>query len=303
LLLKSGSSPNSQDNNGSIPLHTAAYNGHLDLVKLLVESGADVNMRNCKNQIPLDVARARRKREVTRYLANYMGVMDPYDGMDINPLDKAQDNLVPDAPLSSVGIAKHRHPHGRLGPVSLHAACAKGSVEDVQSLLDQGVDINGRDAGHDTALLVALLDRKLEVVELLIKYGANVNCRGKTGWTPLMLASKLGYCDIAELLLDHGADVTAKQEVLWTALHLASSNDHLEIVKILLERGADIHARNIDGHTPSGIASRTGGRDILQFLIGHESSIASGVYRSRSLSLCSRNINAISLYIVTSSQD
>ena len=82
-----------------------------------------------------------------------------------------------------------------------------------------------------------------------------------------MFASRDGYRDIVELLLDHSADVNAKQESLWTALHLASQG-YLEIVEVLLNAGADSHARNIDGRTPSGIASRTGARDIVQFLLG-----------------------------------
>jgi ankyrin repeat protein len=268
LLLKSGSSPNSQDKNGSIPLHTAAHNGHLDLVKLLVESGADVNLRNVKNQIPLDVALASRKSDVTRYLANHMGVMDPCDGVDISSLDKTPDNLVPDTSLASVTISKHRNPHGGLSLSSLHDACAKGSVEDVQSLLDQGADINGRDTHHKTALAVESRVGKLEVVKVLIKYGADVNCRDKTGWTPLMAASRHGHREIAELLLNHGADVNARKEDFWTALHLASTNFHIGVVKVLFDNGADIHARNIDGRTPSGLASRTGGQDIILLLSG-----------------------------------
>jgi len=267
LLLKSQSGLNCQDSNGSTPLHTAAQNGHLDLVKLSVESGADVNVRKRKNQIPLDGAFASRKRQLTGCLADHMDVMDPSDRMDIDRLDNIPDNLVPDAALMSAGIAKDRHPHGRPSLSSLHDACAKGSVEDVQSLLDQGADINGRNAYHGTPLLVALDNAELEVAEVLIKYGADVNCRDETGWAPLMFASRYGYRHIAELLLNHGVDVNAKQEDLWTALHFASSEGHLEIVKVLLDRGADIHARNINGRTPCGLA---GGRDIVRLLSGVE---------------------------------
>jgi len=267
LLLKSGSSPDCQDDNGSIALHTAAHNGHLDLVKLLVESGADVNLRNGKNQVPLDVALASRNREATRYLANHMGVMDPCDGMENNPLDKTPDNPAPDATLTSIGLAKNRHPHGRPSPSSLHDACAEGNAEDVRSLLDQGADIGRRNANYHTPLLVASFNGKLEVVKVLIKYGADVNCRTRTGWTPLMFTSRDGYRDIVELLLEHGADVNTKTETLWTALHLAS-HGCLKIVEVLLNAGADSHARNIDGRTPSGIASRTGARDIVQLLSG-----------------------------------
>ena len=203
-----------------------------------------------------------------RYLANHMGVMDPCDGMDNNPLDKTPDDPALDTTLTSVGLANNKLPHGRPSPSSLHDACTKGNIEDVQSLLGQGADINRRNADHDTALLVAMRNGKLEVAKALIESSADVNSRTKTGWTPLMVASRNGYRDIAELLLYHGADVNAKDEDLWTALHLASSNGRLELVKVLLDRGTDIHARNIDGHTPSGQASRRGERRIVQLLSG-----------------------------------
>jgi ankyrin repeat protein len=218
----------------------------------------------------LDVAFASRKREVTRYLAIHMGVMDPCGGEDIDPSDKTPDNPVPSTTLNPVGIAKQTRPRGRLDPSLLHDACAKGSVDDVQLLINQGADVNGRNDDHNTALLVALKDGKLEVAKVLIEYGADANCRDKTGWTPLMIASLQGYRDIAELLLDHGADVNANKEDLWTALHVASLYGYLEIVKVLLDRGADIHARDSDGRTPSLVASKRGERDVVQFLSGME---------------------------------
>jgi ankyrin repeat protein len=199
-----------------------------------------------------------------------MGVTDPCDGMVFDPFDKSPDTPVPDSTFISTGIAKRRQPDGSPCLISLHDACTKGNTEEMQSLLDQGANINGRDANHDTALLAALKNGKLEVAKALIKHGADANCRSKTGWTPLMLASKSGHRNISELLLDNGADVNAKREDLWTALHLASRNGHMEIVKDLLDRCGDIHARNINGHTPSGEASRGAfeSRDIVQLLSG-----------------------------------
>jgi len=58
-------------------------------------------------------------------------------------------------------------------------------------------------------------------------------------------------------------------------LHFASLNGQLEIVKFLLNRGADIHARDIDGRTPSGLASRKGERHIVQFLSGVSAKLTS----------------------------
>ena len=128
---------------------------------------------------------AHRKCEVARYLASHMGVTDPCNGIDTDPLDKAPDNTGSNATLTSVGIAKQRYPSGRPGLSSLHDGCAKGSVEAVQSLLDRGADINGHNAGHETALLVALWHEKFEVARVLTKYsadGGSLNRNHHHGW-------------------------------------------------------------------------------------------------------------------------
>jgi ankyrin repeat protein len=251
---------------GVTPLHMAAHNGNLDIVILLLESGANVNLQDSSDQTPLDVASASRNHEVTRCLANRVGVKCPCDAMDARPLGKDSGNPVPDAALGSAGIVKHTNIPASLRGNALHEASAEGSVEVVQSLLDEGADVNQRGANHETALHDASWNRKLEVAKLLIKYGADVNCRSKIGWTPLHVTSSKGHCEIVELLLDHGADLNTKQQEHWTPLHLASWLGRLEVVKLLLERGADIHARDIEGRTPYALASRIGHRGIQQLL-------------------------------------
>jgi ankyrin repeat protein len=263
--LKSRSTLNPQDCYGWTPLHTAAHHGHIDIVILLLEFGADVKVRNSSDQTALDVAFASRNHEVTQCLADRMGAMNPLDGMDRTPSDKNANYLVPDAPLTSVGIAGYTNfPDGLRK--TLHDACGEGSVEVVQSLLDEGADVNQRDGDHATALDVASANGELEVAKLLIKYGADVNCRDKIGWTPLHHVSRGEHHDIAELLLDNGADINAKQQDLWTPLHFVSCNGNLGIVRLLLERGADIHARDIDGRTPYALASKWRYRDMVRLL-------------------------------------
>jgi hypothetical protein len=61
--------------------------------------------------------------------------MDPWDGVDINPLENFPDNPVADATLMLVGIAEHIRTHGGLGLSSLYDARANGRVEDVQAFL------------------------------------------------------------------------------------------------------------------------------------------------------------------------
>ena len=47
----------SQDNDGNTPLYWAAYNGHLEIVKLLLDNHADANLQNNDGKAPLDAAK------------------------------------------------------------------------------------------------------------------------------------------------------------------------------------------------------------------------------------------------------
>jgi len=262
--------PNSQDTDGWTPLHTAARDGRLDILKLLLESGADVDARNGQNQTALDVALVSGNRQVARYLASHMGIMDLPDGMDVTPLDENPHNLVSDAALASVGIAENTNILGGLWKPSLHFASAEGNVEALRVLLSECVGINERNARHETALYLASEKDKLEVVKLLIEYGAKVNFPDKVGWTPLHIAAHLGHCDIVERLLDHGADVNTQDQDLLSPLHLASWNGKPKVVRLLLERGADIHVRDIEGRTPYALSLRRGDRDVVQLFLAHD---------------------------------
>lgn len=65
-LLASGASVNARGLDDDTPLHDASSNGHVRLVKLLVEKGADINVKNKRGKTPLDVAAA----GIQQYLLN-----------------------------------------------------------------------------------------------------------------------------------------------------------------------------------------------------------------------------------------
>lgn len=83
LLLEKGVSVKNKDTNGYTPLHRAAHGGHLSLVKLFLDRGADINALNDEEHTPLDSAestinthqeqdeQARRCQEVRQYLLEH----------------------------------------------------------------------------------------------------------------------------------------------------------------------------------------------------------------------------------------
>ena len=68
LLLEAGADPNTKSNEGGTPLHSAAYTGDLEIAELLLAYGADPNATGPKGQTPLDIARDRRNVEVSALL-------------------------------------------------------------------------------------------------------------------------------------------------------------------------------------------------------------------------------------------
>jgi ankyrin repeat protein len=59
LLLEKGANVNAQAKNGRTPLHQAARDGRVDLVRLLLETGANVELKDQNGDSPLDDARVR----------------------------------------------------------------------------------------------------------------------------------------------------------------------------------------------------------------------------------------------------
>lgn len=66
--MESGASPNHQTHFGDTPAHLAAYRGHFDVVKYLVEAGSDIFLKNSKRRTVLDEASAVENAKIVRYL-------------------------------------------------------------------------------------------------------------------------------------------------------------------------------------------------------------------------------------------
>eukprot|EP00249_Psilotum_nudum_P034464 c53552_g1_i1 orf=224-1552(+) len=91
------------------------------------------------------------------------------------------------------------------GTLQLLYLANNGDLEGIESLLDQGVNVNSADFDNRTALHIAACDGNKEVVDLLIRRGADVNVRDRWGSTPLADAIHYQNKDACKLLKEHGA--------------------------------------------------------------------------------------------------
>jgi len=122
-----------------------------------------------------------------------------------------------------------------------HEAVAESNIQNIQHLLDKGVDINAKNNNGETPLHIAVCKERPEVVTLLLKNGADVNAKDDLyGFTPLHITLRNNNLNLTKLLLDKNANINAKDKsgALYP-LYFAISHNNIPIAKILLDRFAD----------------------------------------------------------------
>ena len=68
LLIEKGANVNVQtDPQKYAPVHSASFGGHLETIKVLVNNGADLNLRNYRNELPIDTAKRQNQMETIKY--------------------------------------------------------------------------------------------------------------------------------------------------------------------------------------------------------------------------------------------
>ncbi len=192
LLLERGADPNLRDGDGDSPLHLAILNHHAQIIRQLLNQGADPNAINDDGNTPLLLASESGDRHIVRLLLD--------KGADPNLRDKS-DNSV------------------------LHLAIGKGYEPVVAMLLNQEADPNAINDDGNTPLLLASESGYQHIVGLLLNKGADPNL-GTDGCLPLHLATKEGYKDIVGMLLDKGANPNLEDEDKNFPLHWHKDNRH-----------------------------------------------------------------------------
>ena len=134
----------------------------------------------------------------------------------------------------------------------LFQAIRKGDLEEVELLLDKGVDVHADDNVGWPPMVRAAEHGQLAIVETLLARGADP-LRGTVGHRmPLYFAAEEGHLAVVSLLLRQpGVDPSLKDYTAQTALFKAANNGHHEVVELLLQqKGIDPDAPSRDGFTP-----------------------------------------------------
>lgn len=289
MLIAVGVDVNAKTTYGGTALSFAVETCNTKGVKLLLQNGADVNVKDSNGVSPLMIA--------------------------LEPIGEMYSPEIPRLLIENGANVNETQPGG-LTP--LHYAC---DPKIIKLLVKKGVNINARTLKGRTPLHMATLNCSIggfaqyvseanvsakgdtsqpkfnkktsdycnSIIDALVSNGASINAKDKFGLTPLHYAAGIVagidgpkltddgwngtdgattfFCEIVTArLLAKGADAKIRDNKGRTPLFYASSP---EIAKALLAKGADINAKDKAGHTPLYYVNAEYSPELARFLRQH----------------------------------
>ncbi len=283
-LIKKKTNPNITLYDGNTPLHLAAQQGHLNIVKLLLDNGADPLAFNVEGY------RAHHLAATNEIKNNLFGYISKEKSLNYELTNACKDGDLEYAKwLIEKGANINTLDYQGFSP--LHWAIGKGNFELVELLLKHGADVNLKAADTTTPLHIAVQRNHTQIIDLLLRYGVDVNAVTLDGNTPLHWAAKQNALEIIEVLLNHGADPNVLNSLgvrphdlinenvrefffrrfsegknLNEELLMASKRGDFEYTKWLLEKGGKTDVFDPEGNTPLHLAAENGHEEVALFL-------------------------------------
>jgi ankyrin repeat protein len=258
---------NAVNNKQCTPLHVAAeHDKSGEMVKKLLEAGADINYKLLNGSSPLHVA---------------IGLNNP---TALNILIDHISKLSDEEKQSAITAADNK----QWTPLH-YAAQQDKSGEMVKKLLEAGADINCKHQAGSTPLYIATCHNNVAGFNALMDHISKlsdeekqsaINAIGNQQRTPLHYAAAYGKTEMVELLIAYHANLNAQSQEEnhegYTALHYATAHNHVEVVKALIKAGADITILTNTGKSVFAVAVEKDLPEIAKALLqgGHKISHA-----------------------------
>ncbi|KAJ5612310.1 hypothetical protein N7510_005504 [Penicillium lagena] len=188
ILLRHGADINSTNHFAQTPLCLAAYEGHCEIINILLDHGAIMGFPNLdKDHLayeywfsPLHAA-VEEFEEGDKSTAALELLISR--GADVNMLDGS-------------------------GETALHWAASFGANSMIQALLEHGADVNRPNLDGHTALHIAAEHtERVDTIQILLDRGADWRFTTTIGFTPLQVAKEFGHVANVRLLEQHIASV------------------------------------------------------------------------------------------------
>ena len=152
-------------------------------------------------------------------------------------------------------------------PTLFCSAASMGATGEIQSMLQDGADVESADYDGRTGLHLAASTGHEDVVSLMLAKGANVNAVDRWGATPLVDSIKHNHGDCTDTLLEAGGALLIDDADLASLLCRLAQEQDLATLETYLRCGANPNAADYDGRTALHIAASTGHKDITSLIL------------------------------------
>ncbi len=192
--------------------------GNLKVIKILLDSGADVNAvcQICYGQTAIQTAIEYSNFDLFNYLIQ--------NGAELKV-------------------------HNNFNRTLLHSVAHTQNIEAAKLLIAKGLDLNAQDKDGATPLIYAASNGDFEMFKLLISNGAILMAKEFDGSDVLMSAVENSNLDLVNFILDKGFDINQKNNNDDTPIIIASYSKQPKVVELLVSKGANINQTNSKGET------------------------------------------------------
>jgi len=307
LLKEKGFDIEHKDKSSFTPLIVASYYGNIEMVKYLINEGANKEKRTTdagSDKTALYYAVENNQYDVAKYLIKMGADIKPYKlfAGSVDVFNAAWENgnakmmkLILDNGYKSdksiedclfINALKSSDPNElkkymgyKYKGFDYTAALSiyGGKLETLKFLVEGGAKVNGVD-GDGLMLSASSYDGKTDIVDYLIRNGANINAaivgtdadgdlKGKRIDSAFNNAVIRGNLNIIKLLVENGADIEQELNGNETPLLAAAGCGSKHILEYLLKKGAKVNHQNSKGESALMRAAHLGRIDNVKLLI------------------------------------
>ncbi len=296
---------NEFDSNGVNLLTHAVMAEDFDLVKILIEKGANPNLKNKTKtgSTPLMMSSGAKSTKIAEYLIKNNADVDipdkngdpainwsayygniPFTKLMLENKAKTNQKSIHSDGVMQVALKEYKDSIVDLfinNNISIHnvkpankaiiKAVKQGNFKLFKSLANKS-NQDTRDEAGNTLLIIATNKKSLPIVKFLVNNGAKINAMNPVGMTALNKAIFYGHNEIANFLISNGADInlTGKRFSLCPMVAAIRGNN-LDMGKTLLEKNANINiADGINNFSPIMWATMYGNKEFVSLLLKYK---------------------------------
>jgi len=287
-----------QPRTGRTAAHCCIARGSKELLQMVIDAKADLNMKDIHGQTPLMMAAKQSSNDLTKMLLDAGA-----DATEEDHLGRSAGDMVKVLPIEPDGLLKNwrekmtgepipqdrakqshelkdmiadKEKPKKYGRMLLEALNQK-DVRTAEASIENGGDMNTTDEKGDTPLILLAKGKwkdqegvQARLAERACKAGANIDFQNGQGNTALLFAAHRGCKRLVECLLELKADTSLTNSEGNTALMYAAHGGHEAICTGLLEAYSPAKAKNKFGLTAAEMAQKRGFKNCAVLIQAYE---------------------------------